>query len=192
MVKRPPFLQSIEGFLDKPITLPAHDFHIGENDHACLDQLPPFRPMAFFVIGKNPVQFRDGRPDTMGLGVISLGWLIADALFKLMRPWPLAGDQLFIPDAGDNYIDDIGDGLLPLSPKVEYVRHAYLSRVCELLDIGLHSPERLPAIIANIDALTNERLTERARAILLIGDDPGHADLWESADLHKLGEDRHE
>lgn len=52
----------------------------------------------------------------------------------------------------------------------------------EFMDISLHHPGRLAAIIANIDTLTNARLTERARAILVTGIDPGADDLW--------GEDR--
>lgn len=192
MVNRPPYLQSLESFLDKPTALPAHDFHIGENDRASLDQLPAFRPMVFFVIGKAPRPMHGSEIDTLGLGVFSLGGLIGDVLFKLMRPWPLADNQWFLPFAVDNYIvdnyiDDIGDGLLPLSPRLECVRHAYLVRVCELLDIGLHWPERLPGILANIDALTNDRLTERARMILETGIDPGVFDLWQPDAAPKRG-----
>ena len=182
MVDRPRYLVRRDEFLSNR-QLPSHEFHIGEDDHASITQLPPFRPMSFFVIGKDQRPVPGSDFDPLGLGVIALGVLMADALFKLMRPWPLRAGQTFIPDAAGNYVDEIGDSLSPLTGKTEYVKHAYLSRVCELLDIGLHRPDQLLAIIARIDGLTNARLTERARVILETGIDPGCDDLWQSGPL---------
>lgn len=165
--------------------LPRYSFHIGESNSASLSQLPAFRPMAIFAVNKKPMPLSDGTVDITQLGAYPLGVLIADALFKLMRPWPLPIDQWFLPGTGENYIDDIGDSLKPLSPQTEGVRYTFLSRVCELLDISLRCPDKLPSILANIDALTNERLACRAHSILLTGVDPGYADLWVSVETSK-------
>lgn len=181
MVKRPPFLVGIEDFLNKPTPLPEHAFHLGEDGHANVGQFPNFRYMAFHVIGKAPAPMPDGTVDTLGMGIFALGGLIGDACLKLARPWPLAPGDRFVADPAQGLIVEIADGLLPLSPKADAVRGAFLCRMGEFLEIVLHQPERLPAIIANVDALTNARLTERAAAILRTGVDPGAADLWQSA-----------
>lgn len=166
--------------------LPAHDFHIGENSRAHIDQLPNFRAMAFHVIGKAPRPTPAVPIDAFGMGPYVLGHFIGDAVLKLLRPWPVYGADGFAADPAQGLIEDIADGLLPVSPAADAVRGAFHCRIGELLEIALHQPGRLPAIIANIDALTNARLTERARAILLTGCDPGAADLWESAGLADL------
>ena len=158
--------------------LPPHDFHIGENNHAHIGQLPNFRAMASHVIGKAPMLTPVIHADPIGAGVYSLGALIGDAALKLLRPWPLYGNDAFATDPAQTLILDIADGLLPLPPAAEGVRFGFLCRVAEFLEIALNHPGRLPAIIANIDALTNERLTERARETLLTGIDPGASDLW--------------
>ncbi|MDP1611709.1 MAG: hypothetical protein Q8M11_11685 [Sulfuritalea sp.] len=160
--------------------LPPHDFHIGENNHATIGQLPNFRAMAFHVIGKAPMLTPVIHSDPIGMGVYSLGALIGDAALKLLRPWPLYGRDAFAADPAQSLILDIADGLLPLSPAAEPVRFAFLCRMGEFMDIATHHPGRLVAIIANIDALTNARLTERAREILTTGTDPGAGDLWAS------------
>jgi hypothetical protein len=133
--------------------------------------------MAFHVIGKAPMLTPVIHADPIGAGVFSLGALIGDAALKLLRPWPLYGSEAFAADPAQTMILDIAD-LLPLSPGAEYVRLSFLCRMGEFMEIVLHHPGRLPAIIANIDALTNARLTERAREILLTGIDPGASDLW--------------
>lgn len=181
MVKRAPFLVGIEDFLNKPTSLPEHAFRLGEDGHANAGQFPNFRYMAFHVIGKAPAPMPDGSVDTLGMGIFALGGLIGDACLKLARPWPLAPGDRFVADPAQGLIVGIADGLLPLSPKADAVRGAFLCRIGEFLEIVLHQPERLPAIIANVDALTNARLTERAAAILRTGVDPGAADLWQSA-----------
>lgn len=157
--------------------LPPHDFHIGENNHAHIGQLPNFRAMAFHVIGKAPMLTPVIHADPVGMGVYSLGALIGDATLKLLRPWPVYGYDAFAADPAQALILEIADAL-PLSPVAESVRLSFFCRMGEFLEIALHHPGRLPAIIANIDALTNERLTERARETLLTGIDPGAADLW--------------
>lgn len=186
MVKRPPFLVGIEDFLSKPSPLPDHVFRIGEDNEAHVGQLPNFRYLAFRAIGKAPAPMPDGSVDTTGLGIHALGRLIGDACLKLARPWPLAPGEQFAVAPAQGLIVEIADGLLPLSPKSDAVRPDFLFRMGEFLGIALRQPERLPAIIANIDALTNVRLTERAREILNTGIDPGAADLWQSAGLRDL------
>lgn len=181
MVKRPLFLVGIEDFLNKPMSLPDHAFRLGEDGHANVGQFPNFRYMAFHVIGKAPAPMPDGSVDTLGMGIFALGGLIGDACLKLARPWPLAPGERFVADPAQGLIVEIADSLLPLSPKADAVRGAFLCRMGEFLEIVLHQPERLPAIIVNVDALTNARLTERAAAILRTGVDPGAADLWQSA-----------
>lgn len=159
-------------------TLPPHDFHIGENNHADIGQLPNFLAMAFRVVGKGPLLTPVIHEDPIGRGVYSLGGLIGDAALKLLRPWPLYGSDAFTPDPAQSLILDIADVMLPLSPGMEGVRFSFICRMGEFLEIALHHPGRLPAIIANIDALTNARLTERARETLITGIDPGESDLW--------------
>lgn len=160
------------------VPLPPHDFHIGENNHASINQLPSFRAMAFHVIGKAPMLTPVIHADPIGAGVYSLGALIGDAALKLARPWPLYGNDAFAADPAQSLILDIADGL-PLSPGAEDVRFSFICRVGEFLEIALNHPGRLPAIISNIDTLTNARLTERARAILTTGCDHGADDLWQ-------------
>lgn len=180
MSERKPLLIDGADFLAQAAgdSLPPHDFHIGENNQAHIGQLPSFRAMAFHVIGKAPMLTPVIHADPIGAGVYSLGALIGDAALKLLRPWPLYGSEAFAADPAQSLILDIADGLLPLSPAAEPVRFAFLCRMGEFMDIATHHPGRLAAIIASIDALTNARLTERARAILTTGNDPGVNDLW--------------
>lgn len=160
-------------------TLPRHDFHIGESNHASISQLPNFRAMALHVIGKAPMMTPVIHADPIGAGVYSLGALIGDAALKLLRPWPLYGNDAFAADPAQTLILDIADGLLPLPSAAEGARFSFLCRMTEFLEIALNHPGRLPAIIANVDKLSNERLTERARETLLSGIDPGTDDLWQ-------------
>lgn len=189
MTKRAPVLVSVVEFLmQKPSdNLPPHDFHIGENNHAHVRQLPNFRLMALHVIGKAPLTTPAVPVDPFGMGPYYLGGFIGDAALKLLRPWPLYGADPFAADPAQGLIEDIADGLLPLTPAAEAVRASFLCRIGEFLEIALHLPGWLPEIIANIDALTNARLTERARAILITGIDPGTGDLWESGSLSVVG-----
>lgn len=180
MAERSPLLVSFNDFMadgERPRFLPDHVSRIGEGGEAHVDQLPNLRAMAFHVIGKAPAPRVDGIVDALGMGVYALGAFIGDVHLKLMRPWSAGPEQWEAHgDAGD--IAGIIDLLLPLSPKASAVREAFLYRVGEFMDIALHRSEWLPAIIAALDRLTNERLTERARAILEIGIDPGAGDLW--------------
>jgi hypothetical protein len=181
MTERKPLLQDGAAFLSaRRSTLPDHVFRIGEGGEAHVGQLPNLRAMAFHVIGKAPVPLAGGHVDTLGMGPYALGSLIGDAHLKLMRPWPGADDGLFHrADAG--YLQTIADGMVPLSPMADAVRAAFLYRVGEFMDVALHRPAEMPEIIARLDTLTNERLTDRARAILETGIDPGAADLWPCA-----------
>lgn len=155
---------------------PACDFHIGEGDTAHFGQFPNLRLLTLYAIGKAPMELPGGAIDTLGLAPFSLGALIGDACLKMLRPWPLAGG-----DRGPfSEISSVIDLMLPLSPKAAATREAFLLRLGEFMVIGLHQPDRLQAIIASIDALTNARLTERARAIMDTGIDPGANDLWSS------------
>lgn len=192
MVNRPLFLQGLDDSSDGYGGLPSHQFSI---EHlwaaANIERLPNFRLMVIYTIGKFPVQ----SPvciDKMGRGPATLGFFFGDVVLKLARPYPVYGSQPFVADPNQGLLLDIADGMMPLSPATSLTWTAMLERVGEFLEIALNQPRRLPAIITSIDALTNERLTERARAILLTGDDPGYADLWESADALQRGEDRHE
>ena len=181
MTTRSPSVVSAIDFLSNPTPLPDHVFRIGEGDRAGIDQLPSLRPLAFFVVGKAPALLPDGGVDTFGMGTYAMGLLIGDACLKLMRPWAMGSAEwldLMKSDPVSNEPGDIADSLMPLSPKAEPVRAAFRYRISEYLDITLHRPDLLPSIIAAIDALTNERLTQRARAILETGIDPGVDDLW--------------
>lgn len=180
MTDRKPLLMDAADFLAaRPgENLPPHAFHIGENGSVNTKQLPNFRAMAFHVIGKAPMLTPVIRFDPVGLGPYALGVLIGDAALKLFRPWPEDAGDAWELDPACGTILDIADGLLPLSPAAEGVRCAFVSRIAEFVEIALHRPAQLRAIIGNIDALTNARLTERARQILATGNDPGAADLW--------------
>jgi hypothetical protein len=161
--------------------LPDHAFHIGENNESHIGQFPNLRAMALYVVGKNPLQMPDGYSDPEGMGVWALGGLIGDAHLKLMRPWPTSTTEWFqLTQSGpdDNHIEIIADAMLPLSPMASTVRVAFLYRIGAFLDIALHWPARMQAVAVAVDALTNERLTERAEAILETGIDPGAEDLW--------------
>lgn len=161
--------------------LPDHAFHIGENDESHIGQFPNLHAMALYVVGKAPAQMPDGSIDPEGMGMYALGRLIGDAHFKLMRPWPTSTTEWFkLMQSGpdDSHIEIVADVMLPRSPRASAVRVAFLYRIGAFLDIALHWPGRMQAIIAALDALTNERLTERARAILETGIDPGADDLW--------------
>lgn len=185
MSQRPPILTACDSG-NPGDNLPSHDFHIGENNSAHIGQLPSFRAMAFHVLGKAPFPTPAVPVDSFGMGPYVLGRFVGDATLKLLRPWPVYGADPFVADPSQGLIEDIADGLLPLSPASDAVRCSFYCRIGEFLEIALHQPGRLTAIVANIDALTNARLTDRARAILLTGDDPGHADLWESVGILEL------
>jgi len=165
---------------------PDCTFHIGEGFTAHLGQFPNLRLLTLCTIGKAPTELPGGAIDTLGLGPFSLGALIGDACLKLLRPWPLEADERHSDRGPFSEISSIIDLMLPLSPKAAATREAFLFRLGEFVNIGLHQPDRLPAIIANIDALTNARLTERARAIVDTGIDPGVNDLW-SIDALRAG-----
>jgi hypothetical protein len=132
--------------------------------HANMEKLPSLRAMAFHM--------------NDGFGSAALGFFFGDVALKLLRPFPVYGRDLFAADPNQTLILNIADGLLPYSPAASVTRTAFLSRLGEFLEIALNQPGRLPAIISNIDALTNVRLTERARTILMTGRDPGADDLW--------------
>lgn len=157
---------------------PDCDFHIGEGFTAHLGQFPNLRLLTLCTIGKAPVDLPDGAIDTLGLGPFALGALIGDACLKLLRPWPLEAGERYNERGPFSEISSVIDLMLPLSPKAAATREAFLFRLGEFVNIGLHRPGQLPAIIANIDTLTNARLTERARAIVDTGIDPGGNDLW--------------
>lgn len=161
---------------DTPPTgpIPDHEFRI-ERHHASanMEKLPSFRAMSFHMGG--------------GFGSATLGFFIGDVALKLLRPFPVYGGDPFAVDPNQTLILDIADGLLPYSPAASVTRTAFLERVGEFLEIALNQPGRLPAIAVNIDGLTNARLTERARAILMTGRDPGADDLWPGCGLEGAG-----
>lgn len=178
--RKPLLIDAVDWLEQKPgDNLPAHDFHIGENGSADISQLPKFRAMAFHVVGKAPmVSSSVAWVDRIGTGVIALGGLIADAGLKLMRPSPLKNGERYVMHPGFSHFPDFSDGWRRVAPAGDLARIAFYCRIGEFLEIALHQPQRLPAIIANIDALTNARLTERAREVLTTGIDPGADDLW--------------
>lgn len=179
MVKRNLYLVQLDEALDAQ-PLPDCAFRIGEGDSAGICQFPNLRALVFRTIGKAPMPTPAAPSDEVGMGLHALGRLVADAYLKLSRPWQRSATDWLgcFESAAPLELEAIADGLLPLSPSVEAVRSAYLSRIDEFIGIALHMPNHLPGIVARIDLLTNERLTERARAILETGIDPGEADLW--------------
>ena len=158
-------------------------FHIGEGFTAHLGQFPNLRLLTLCTIGKAPIELPGGAIDTLGLGPFSLGALIGDACLKLLRPWPVGAGERHRDRGPFSEISSVIDLMLPLSPKAAATREAFLFRLGEFVNIGLHQPDLVPGIIANIDALTNARLTERAQAIVDTGIDPGADDLWSSETL---------
>lgn len=177
MNERKPLLVDAADFLaQKPgDNLPAHQFNI-EHHHsfANMERLPSFRMMAFHMCG--------------GFGSAVLGFFFGDVALKLLRPYPVYGNEPFVADPNQSLILDVADGLLPYSPAASITRTAFLERIGEFLEIACNQPGRLPAIIANIDALTNARLTERAREILTTGRDPGADDLWPAIEFDQGGD----
>jgi hypothetical protein len=159
--------------------LPSCEFRIGEGlTPAHLGQFPNLRLLTLSAIGKAPMELLDGAVVTLGLGPLSLGVLIADAYLKLLRTRGQDDDELHGDGEPFSEIASVIDLMLPLSPKAWATREIFLRRVGEFGEIALLHPERLLSIIANVDALTNARLTERARAIVTTGVDPGADDLW--------------
>lgn len=192
MVECPPFLHDLDGSRDNVASLPAHQFNI---ENTCVDanieRLPSFRRMITYAIGKFP-RHSPVCIDKIGAGPTVLGFLFGDVVLKLARPYPVYANECYVADPLQRLIVDAADSLLPLTPATSNAREALLTRAGEFIEIALNQPGRLPAIIANIDALTNLRLTERARAILLTGDDPGHSDLWALVDIFKAWSAGHE
>lgn len=176
--RKPPMMDAADFLAQKAgDNLPPHDFRIGENNQASIDQLPNFLEMAPCVIGKAPSSY--GELAVIGEGPHALGALIGDAALKLLRPWPQYCNEAFMIEQAPRLVLDIADSLRMLSPIADGVLTSFLCRMGEFMDIVLEHPGWLPAIIANIDTLTNARLTERAREILITGIDPGAADLWD-------------
>lgn len=178
-----------------PPPIPSCRFRIGEDGEAGIWQFPNLRLLSFYVIGKGPMApmvLPSGRADNIGMAQYALGALIADACLKLWHPWAdEAGEHLAVENPFDD-IETVIDVLLPVSPRACFIRTAFLCRLAEFINVMLHQPDRLPAIITAIDTLTNARLTKRARAILSTGIDPGSADLWVSNVARLPGNFHHE
>ncbi len=167
---------------------PSCEFRIGEGHApAHLGQFPNLRLLTLSAIGKAPMELPDGAVDTLGLGPVSLGVLIGDAYLKLLRTRGQQDQGLHCDVEPLSHISSVIDLMLPLSPRAWATRETFLRRVNEFGKIALLHPGRLPAIIANVDALTNARLTERARAIVTTGIDPGADDLWLSETSDDVG-----
>ena len=154
--------------------LPQHAFKIGNDGYACIGQLPNFRPMVSYVVGKAPLFDGDG----VGGGPTVLGSFIADAALKFLRPWPVTDGAQFKSDPAQSLLADIEARLRPTPPVGELARDAFFCRIGEFMQIAVNRPCMLTDLAASIDRLTNERLTERAAAILATGIDPGADDLW--------------
>lgn len=181
MTDRKPLLMDTCEFLAQKSgdNLPHHAFTIGDGGTAHLGQFPNLRLLTLYAIGKGPVPLPGGDVDTLGMGPFALGQLIGDAVLKLLRPWEFERGEADVASMVPiNELSSVIDLMLPISPKAAATRESFLCRMGEFIDIALLQPERLPAIITNIDTLTNARLTERARAILTTGIDSGGDDLW--------------
>lgn len=167
--------------------IPSCEFHLGEGSTAAhLGQFPNLRLLTLCVSSKAAMEFEDGVTDFVSPASLALGVLIGDACLKLLRIRPRAANDL----QGGEIMSEIGsviDLMLPLSSYAWATREAFLFRFGEFAHIALHHPCRLTSIIANVDSLTNDRLTERARAIVATGIDPGAADLWQSQTFGKVG-----
>lgn len=144
--------------------LPDHTFDL-QPWHAAgnFERMPSIAAMAHHV-------------EPSGVKSVAMGIFLADVAAKLLRPFPVYGDQPFAADTANCGILNILVDLCGVS----LVMTTFLQRLDELLQIALNQPGRLPEIARALDALTNERLTERGRSILETGIDPGADDLWQS------------
>lgn len=155
--------------------LPDYIFRIGEGESAHIGQFPNLRAMAFYLANKGPY------------GMSSLGILIGDAAMKFLHPWPVEDGKGQALDPSPTIILDVLDLLNPLSTKADLVRVATLCRIAEFLDFVLIHPERAPELVRRIDGLSRQRLTDRARAILETGEDPGEHDLLSHSQAWRAG-----
>lgn len=122
---------------------PVLRFRIGAGDHAALDQLP------------NPEDFPSEYPAEDENAPWALREVLGVALLKLYRPW--AEERMRGMD-----LDPAGAWLVELESSGYDT--SYLAPLGRVVEMALCAPDRLPALLARIDALDNDLLHEMAMA----------------------------
>ncbi len=121
---------------------------IGENDAFCINQLPD--PAALLPFTTNGNLEEDP---------CRLGAALAESFFKLLRP---ESESCGLDVDGSDcwlyyYLDKMTN---------PYMRGGFLAHIEALLQLALMYPERLPALVARLDALDNATLEEQATKAL--------------------------
>lgn len=118
-------------------------FRIGADVCTGLDQIP------------NAEDFPDEFPtDDLAAGY-GLGEVLGAAALKLFRPWPVSPGEVVGLDVMGAWLEDL-----------THVKHASdrarLQAVGRVVEMALCAPERLPVLIARLDALSNDDLHRMA------------------------------
>lgn len=154
--RRPPF-ETVQTFARTPAKILCRDAHsrllirwrhalrftIGIDGEDSFDQLPTAESF--------PKRFPKGNPDASARLMDVLGV----AALKLYRPWAQPADTRFEVDTLGGWIRDLADGSHPFD-------RGRLHVVGRVVQLALRAPERLPVLIARLDALTNEDLHRMA------------------------------
>lgn len=122
---------------------PVLRFRIGAGDHASLDQLP------------NPEDFPSEYLTDDDSAPWALREVLGVAVLKLYRPWVerrLAGTVL---DSAGGWLVDLASSGYDFS---------YLAPLGRVVELALCEPDCLPALVARIDALDNDKLHGMAMA----------------------------
>ena len=118
-------------------------FSIGSDDEAAVDQLP------------NAELFPRKLPTDSPAALTFLGEVLGVAALKLARPWP--------EPAGTNFeIDPRGGWIYDLMESSHWRDRVHLKAIGYVVEMALRAPERLPTLIARLDALTNDDLHRMA------------------------------
>ncbi len=147
---RPPF-ETVQTFARTPAKILYRDAHsrllirwrhvlrftIGFDGVASLDQLPTAESF--------PHRFPTGNPDAS----VRLMEVLGVAALKLFRLWAQPADTRFEVDELGGCLHDLADGSHPFDRARLYV-------VGRIVEMALRDLERLPVLIARLDALTND------------------------------------
>lgn len=119
-------------------------FRIGEGGEASLDQLP------------NAKKFPKAFPATDDrYAVHCLGEVLGVAALKLQRPWAMPAGERFEIDPTGEWLEGLANVANATAPAGVWVLGI-------VVNIALRAPERLPELIARLDALTNDDLHRMA------------------------------